>query len=83
MQAQRLQRSQGLSRARAAPRARAVRCQAFKTLIVNTKGGGHAFIGYYLAKALSQKGHEVTIMVRDKRRFLHLADGLLGYRAAV
>lgn len=31
-------------------------------LIANTKGGGHAFIGLYLAKELLKKGHKVTIM---------------------
>ncbi|GFR42412.1 hypothetical protein Agub_g3312 [Astrephomene gubernaculifera] len=31
-------------------------------LIANTKGGGHAFIGLYLAKELLRKGHQVTIM---------------------
>lgn len=31
-------------------------------LIVNCKSGGHAFIGYYLAKQLRAKGHNVTIM---------------------
>lgn len=35
--------------------------RADKCLIVNTKGGGHAFIGLYLAKELVAKGHEVTI----------------------
>mmetsp|Transcript_28353 Transcript_28353/g.62316 ORF Transcript_28353/g.62316 Transcript_28353/m.62316 type:complete len:556 (+) Transcript_28353:33-1700(+) len=33
-----------------------------RALIVNTKGGGHAFIGYYLAKELVAKGYCVTIM---------------------
>lgn len=28
---------------------------------MNTKGGGHAFIGLYLAKELLNKGHDVTI----------------------
>eukprot|EP01023_Acetabularia_acetabulum_P008724 TRINITY_DN13804_c0_g1_i1.p2 TRINITY_DN13804_c0_g1~~TRINITY_DN13804_c0_g1_i1.p2 ORF type:complete len:352 (-),score=83.63 TRINITY_DN13804_c0_g1_i1:424-1479(-) len=31
-------------------------------LIVNTKGGGHAFIGYHLAEKLLEKGHTVTIL---------------------
>lgn len=31
-------------------------------LIVNTKGGGHAFIGLHLAKKLIADGHTVTIM---------------------
>lgn len=39
----------------------AVTVRADKCLIVNTKGGGHAFIGYHLAKQLVAKGHDVTI----------------------
>jgi len=31
-------------------------------LIINTKGGGHAFIGLYLAQNLLGKGHKVTIL---------------------
>lgn len=31
-------------------------------LIVNTKGGGHAFIGLHLAKKLIAQGHKVTIL---------------------
>ncbi|GMH42227.1 hypothetical protein BSKO_10146 [Bryopsis sp. KO-2023] len=31
-------------------------------LIVNTKGGGHAFIGLHLAKKLMSDGHAVTIL---------------------
>jgi hypothetical protein len=31
-------------------------------LIVNTKGGGHAFLGLHLAKKLMAGGHSVTIM---------------------
>jgi nucleoside-diphosphate-sugar epimerase len=31
-------------------------------LIVNTKGGGHAFIGLHLAKKLLADGHKVTIL---------------------
>jgi nucleoside-diphosphate-sugar epimerase len=38
-----------------------VQVRADKCLIVNTKGGGHAFIGLYLAKELLAKGHDVTI----------------------
>lgn len=30
-------------------------------LIINTKGGGHAFLGLHLAKALLKGGHKVTI----------------------
>lgn len=33
-----------------------------KVLIVNTNSGGHAVIGFYLAKELLGSGHEVTIM---------------------
>ena len=38
-----------------------VRVCAQKALIVNTKGGGHAFIGLHLAKQLKADGHSVTI----------------------
>jgi hypothetical protein len=38
-----------------------VRVRADKCLIVSTKGGGHAFISYYLARELVNKGHDVTI----------------------
>lgn len=31
-------------------------------LIVNTKGGGHAFLGLHLAKKLIKDGHKVTIL---------------------
>ncbi|XP_077218418.1 chloroplast stem-loop binding protein of 41 kDa [Tasmannia lanceolata] len=33
-----------------------------KVLIVNTNSGGHAVIGFYLAKELLGNGHEVTVM---------------------
>lgn len=36
--------------------------RADRCLIVNTKGGGHAFIGLYLAKKLLRQGHDVTIL---------------------
>jgi hypothetical protein len=39
-----------------------VSVRAEKVLIVNTKGGGHAFIGLHLAKQLTSKGHSVTIL---------------------
>ncbi|GAX85380.1 hypothetical protein CEUSTIGMA_g13407.t1 [Chlamydomonas eustigma] len=39
-----------------------VQVRADNALIVNAKSGGHAFIGYYLAKALKAKGHSVTIL---------------------
>jgi len=39
--------------------------------IVNTNSGGHAVLGFYLAKELAEKGHAVTIMVpgdeKDKK----------------
>ena len=44
--------------ARAAPLA----ARAGSALILNTKGGGHAFIGLYLAKELLAAGHSVTIL---------------------
>jgi len=38
-----------------------------KVLIVNTNGGGHANIGFWLAKTLVQQGHQVTLnVVGDK-----------------
>lgn len=46
----------------ASSRKRAVQVRAEKCLIVNTKGGGHSFIGLYLAKQLIAKGHDVTVM---------------------
>lgn len=36
--------------------------RADKCLIVNTKGGGHAFIGLHLAKKLLSQGHSVSIL---------------------
>jgi hypothetical protein len=39
-----------------------VQVRADNALIVNAKSGGHAFIGYYLAKSLKAKGHSVTIL---------------------
>lgn len=51
----------------AASRPQAVRrvhlsVRADSALIVNTKGGGHAFIGLHLAKKLISDGHKVTIL---------------------
>ena len=40
----------------------AVSVRADSALIVNTKGGGHAFLGLYLAKKLLADGHSVTIL---------------------
>jgi hypothetical protein len=51
----------GCLRPQAVSRRVSVRVRADKCLIVNTKGGGHAFIGLYLAKELVSKGHDVTI----------------------
>lgn len=45
-----------------ASRGLAALVRADSCLIVNTKGGGHAFIGLHLAKQLIAKGHKVTIM---------------------
>ena len=39
----------------------AVAVRAEQVLIVNTKGGGHAFVGLHLAKELLKGGHSVTI----------------------
>lgn len=51
------------SSTRSAPaRSLALRCRAERVLIANTKGGGHAFLGLYLAKKLMSQGHEVTIL---------------------
>lgn len=36
--------------------------RADSALIVNTKGGGHAFLGLHLAKKLLADGHSVTIL---------------------
>ncbi len=36
--------------------------RADSALIVNTKGGGHAFLGLHLAKRLLADGHSVTIL---------------------
>lgn len=41
---------------------RQVQVRADSALIVNTKGGGHCFLGLYLAKRLIKDGHSVTIM---------------------
>ena len=36
--------------------------RADSVLIINTKGGGHAFLGLYLAKELLAAGHKVSIL---------------------
>jgi hypothetical protein len=46
----------------AAGRCLAVSVRADSCLIVNTKGGGHAFLGLHLAKKLLSDGHQVTIL---------------------
>ncbi|KAL6755032.1 hypothetical protein V8C86DRAFT_2685147 [Haematococcus lacustris] len=54
---------------------------AAKCLIVNTKGGGHAFIGLYLARELAHRNHEVTLMndgdeakLRNKEPFVNYGE---------
>lgn len=42
-------------------------CRAENCLIVNTKGGAHALIGYHLAKKLMTQGHSVTLMNDGKQ----------------
>ncbi|XP_062085821.1 chloroplast stem-loop binding protein of 41 kDa a, chloroplastic [Humulus lupulus] len=42
--------------------AKASAAEKKKVLIVNTNSGGHAVIGFYLAKELLGSGHEVTIL---------------------
>ena len=49
----------------------AVQVRADNCLIVNCKSGGHAFIGYYLAKALQRKGHSVTILNDGDKVMVH------------
>jgi hypothetical protein len=36
--------------------------RADRALIVNTKGGGHAFLGLHLAKKLLADGHKITVL---------------------
>jgi monoamine oxidase len=60
---------------RAASRRTSLQVRADKCLIVNTKGGGHAFIGLYLAKELLAKGHDVTIF-NDGDQVGHRSAGL-------
>lgn len=40
-----------------------VAANASKVFVVNTPGGGHAVLGFHLAKQLTADGHDVTIMV--------------------
>ena len=49
--------------ARASPAAAAASVVPRKVLIVNTNGGGHANIGFWLAKTLAAQGHQVTLNV--------------------
>lgn len=53
---------QGRTSRQSASRRLAVSVRADKALIVNTKGGGHAFLGLHLAKKLLSAGHSVTIL---------------------
>lgn len=46
----------------AAARRVALAVRADSALIVNTKGGGHSFLGLHLAKKLLSQGHSVTIL---------------------
>ncbi|GIL71894.1 hypothetical protein Vretimale_649 [Volvox reticuliferus] len=64
MQAQLKANRAGGARRAFAPAGRrlSVKVMNANVLIANTKGGGHAFIGLYLAKELLKKGHKVTIM---------------------
>lgn len=50
------------ARGAAASRRLSVVVRADSCLIVNTKGGGHAFLGLHLARKLLGQGHEVTIL---------------------
>lgn len=52
-------RASGLSRQRQRP----VAANASNVFVVNTPGGGHAVLGFHLAKQLTADGHKVTIMV--------------------
>lgn len=54
-------RSAAVRQGTASRRAQVV-VRADSALIVNTKGGGHAFLGLHLAKKLLADGHTVTIM---------------------
>ena len=44
-------------------RHRLVAANASNVFVVNTPGGGHAVLGFHLAKQLTADGHKVTIMV--------------------
>lgn len=57
-----MQRSAAPRRAAATSRRLTVSVQNANVLIANTKGGGHAFIGLYLAKELMKRGHKITIL---------------------
>lgn len=54
-------RPRAAPRPRPAGRALTVTVRAEKVMVVNTKKGGHAFVGLYLAKRLDAVGHSVTI----------------------
>merc|ERR1712157_319988 len=42
---------------------RLIATNASKVFVVNTPGGGHAVLGFHLAKQLTADGHKVTIMI--------------------
>lgn len=72
----------GCLRPQAVSRRVSVRVRADKCLIVNTKGGGHAFIGLYLAKELVSKGHDVTIFQQGDEVCILQHCGVNGVRVA-
>lgn len=53
--------------------------RADKVLIANTKGGGHAPFGLYLAKELVSKGHQVTILNDGDRSKLEFKEPFSEY----
>ncbi|KAL4429050.1 hypothetical protein ABPG77_006089 [Micractinium sp. CCAP 211/92] len=57
-----LQGARPVARGAVASRRVQVLVRADSALIVNTKGGGHAFLGLHLAKRLLADGHSVTIL---------------------
>ncbi len=46
----------------ARPASQRMAARADSVLIINTKGGGHAFLGLYLARRLLKDGHTVSIL---------------------
>eukprot|EP00798_Chlamydomonas_sp_ICE-L_P030153 gene30153-35133_t len=55
-------RKAGFAQAPRPSRRTTVQVNAANALIVNTKGGGHSFIGMYLAKELTSKGHKAKLV---------------------